>query len=368
MDKGAGQGDAKPRSGDAHGINTNPLDGLRIIAAYMVFLFHWMSSPDQWPYLGSFFHEFDSGVTIFFVLSGFLITYIYFDKASLGNSWLSTYYVRRIARLMPMYLLIAVVSLLLIRNHDRFYWFIQLTLLKGFSCEYSLTLVPQAWSLTVEYTFYALAPLIFCFARTRKRLVASIFIAYVMGALLNIIGEPLAFHGFFCDSRFVMDWTFFGRYFEFFVGIYVARFIMTGEGKYMQKIMALKYKSYLGTLVIFASLGFIALLSEKTMGSGIYHAIIFMIHRVIVPCFAGVTLLGLLTEKTLIASTLQSKLFTLLGRTSYVFFLLHIGVIARKILTVVGGDLLLFFIVLNCLSILIFLVFEQPIRDYIRTM
>jgi peptidoglycan/LPS O-acetylase OafA/YrhL len=345
-------------------LNTHPLDGVRLIAAYMVFIYHWIPYPPG--FISHFTCEFDSGVSIFFVLSGFLITLLYGEKASLTPSWLSYYYTRRFARIMPMYLLIALVSLILEKNHDRFYWFIQLTLLKGFSCEYFHTLVPQAWSLTVEFTFYTVAPFLFVFCTTRKRLIYSVFFIALAGAILNLACEPHYFHGFFCSSAFMLMWTFFGRYFEFFAGIYMARFIVKEGAAYNKKYGRFTHKTYLALLGCLVLMVIESYVDAGFTGKWPYLLIQFLLHHVTFPILVAIVLLGLMTENSPIASLLQSKPVKLMGRASYTFFLLNIGVITRRVSGLVGNDLLLLFVVNNFIALLTFLAVEQPIREYMK--
>ena len=82
------------------------LDGVRGLAIVMVLLTHFCSvlsetSPIEWPikqvlYRGGF------GVDLFFVLSGFLITGILLDTVK-SRSYFSTFYIRRILRIFPLY-------------------------------------------------------------------------------------------------------------------------------------------------------------------------------------------------------------------------------------------------------------------------
>jgi len=59
-----------------------PLTGFRAIAAFMVFLCHFNPVPVILPFESAkvFFGSMNTGVTLFFVLSGFLIIYRYIDS------------------------------------------------------------------------------------------------------------------------------------------------------------------------------------------------------------------------------------------------------------------------------------------------
>lgn len=94
-----------PKAGGAreHAEHYRPeLDGLRAIAVAAVLLFHldptWLS--------GGF-----AGVDVFFVLSGFLVASILLRNHEAGHLQLRTFYQRRIARIFPAFLTMAVATL-----------------------------------------------------------------------------------------------------------------------------------------------------------------------------------------------------------------------------------------------------------------
>src|ERR1700722_12874022 len=72
------------------------LDGLRAIAVLMVFYQHYLSAGNDLPALNWGW----SGVDIFFVLSGFLITGILYDTRNVLHRF-RNFYVRRTLRISP---------------------------------------------------------------------------------------------------------------------------------------------------------------------------------------------------------------------------------------------------------------------------
>lgn len=84
------------------------LTGFRALAASLVFVYHnrkyWRG--DLHLEILRLINEFHVGVSLFFVLSGFLLAYSYGDKPA--HSWLGyrNYIVGRIARIFPLYWLI----------------------------------------------------------------------------------------------------------------------------------------------------------------------------------------------------------------------------------------------------------------------
>src|ERR1700722_6807604 len=80
------------------------------MAAYLVFISHFCDVFDgTFPHiLQRFFGEFHIGVSIFFVLSGFLITFRYYHNFQLTKDWFMQYLKNRVARIYPMYFLLTI--------------------------------------------------------------------------------------------------------------------------------------------------------------------------------------------------------------------------------------------------------------------
>jgi peptidoglycan/LPS O-acetylase OafA/YrhL len=91
------------------------LDGLRALAATMVIFFHF--GGPNWTWLSGWV-----GVYIFFVLSGFLITTLLLrEQDRTGRISLSNFYIRRVFRILPPYLVIlgGIVAYVLLRGEFR---------------------------------------------------------------------------------------------------------------------------------------------------------------------------------------------------------------------------------------------------------
>src|SRR4051812_1063795 len=75
------------------------LDGLRALCVLLVITVHMYDSQTLWAWLAG-----TRGVTVFFVLSGFLITTLGLrEEAERGSVALGAFYVRRCCRLLPLY-------------------------------------------------------------------------------------------------------------------------------------------------------------------------------------------------------------------------------------------------------------------------
>ena len=79
------------------------LTGIRAVAAYMVFFHHFnplhaLKEGNLWArLLNPVFEEGHIGVSIFFVLSGFLITVRYYESLNISKRWFFNYLRNRVA-------------------------------------------------------------------------------------------------------------------------------------------------------------------------------------------------------------------------------------------------------------------------------
>ena len=134
------------------------LDGLRAIAIGMVFLQHVHGVPLFW-----------SGVDLFFVLSGYLITGILLRTRRQPN-YFRNFYARRTLRIFPAYyIVLAVAVLVLPATRSMAGW------AAGYAGNVWVALntdhnaLGHLWSLAVEEQFYLLWPLAILFCPVRRR-------------------------------------------------------------------------------------------------------------------------------------------------------------------------------------------------------
>jgi peptidoglycan/LPS O-acetylase OafA/YrhL len=155
------------------------LDGLRGIAILLVFLFHYLPRNPSNP-LSLVASLGWTGVDLFFVLSGFLITGILYQSVGMAG-YFTVFYIRRALRLLPLYCLaVAIVLSVAATLHTRMTWQaipfyiyganIVLATKHGapdftpyFNCVHF-------WSLSLEEQFYSLWPLAIFFVRRRRPL------------------------------------------------------------------------------------------------------------------------------------------------------------------------------------------------------
>lgn len=148
------------------------LDGLRGIAIILVLTAHVFPlkslSESGFQAAAAFLSIGNTGVHLFFVLSGFLITSILIRNKSATN-YFRAFYARRVLRIVPLYYLLLFLFLIIIPrddnnwiNHDGntiYYWLF----LNNFYSELGVPLhraLTVCWSLAVEEQYYLIWPLI----------------------------------------------------------------------------------------------------------------------------------------------------------------------------------------------------------------
>lgn len=166
------------------------LDTLRTFAVILVLFEHWLPEGHWFKILpfGTI------GVTLFFVLSGFLITEILLRSRNIAEDneqkkfhQLKQFYARRTLRIFPIYYITLFVSFILnIQNiRDKFLWFLfyasNIYFFKTQSWNGQLS---HLWTLAVEEQFYILWPFVILFV-PKKYLFKSIIAFTFIGPLFR---------------------------------------------------------------------------------------------------------------------------------------------------------------------------------------
>jgi peptidoglycan/LPS O-acetylase OafA/YrhL len=345
------------------------LTGLRALAAFMVFFHHVNPFRDegQFKLLYSFTHELYIGVSLFFVLSGFLIYWRYADLLIQNKGWFASYIQNRLSRIYPLYFLLSTFTFIVLWKTDKlvfgkesvYVFLANITLLKGFFNDWKFTGLGQGWSLTVEECFYFTAPLLFIGYKRLKFVLPFIILGIGFGFVF--LFRHMNFYGLFSDFHFMMMYTFFGRCFEFFVGISLARYLKNEREPRQTSLIT--YAGLLGILTVV----FILSLLKGDAASGIDHPIGILVNNFALPVITALLIYGLVREKTWVQKILASELFEILGKSSYAFYLLHAGIFFSAIYHYITTDTFLIFLTLNALSIICYYLVEKPLHEKWRS-
>jgi len=158
------------------------LNGIRFFAALLVIIDHlelvkgYFGIKVNWSEAFSS-HLGSSGVTIFFVLSGFLITFLLLKEKEIKAINVKHFYIRRVLRIWPLYYLILIVSFFIIPQIDffnvpnygdksesficsTFLTYLFLLANVGFVFFPTIAFANVLWSVAVEEQFYLIWPIV----------------------------------------------------------------------------------------------------------------------------------------------------------------------------------------------------------------
>ncbi|MBU6325292.1 MAG: acyltransferase [Bacteroidetes bacterium] len=350
--------------------NFRALTGLRMVAASLVFIYHnrkyWRSSLH--PELLRFLNEGHMGVSLFFVLSGFLIAYTYADKTLDSPGSYLRYLALRAARILPLYWLILTACYVDWGFPSTGQTWATYTLAHAFSRQHILDAIAQAWSLNVELCFYLLAPVLYFLMKKRALFplllcLGMLGVAGLTGMLWHRLnGNPL---GVLYPFDFILQSTFFGRFMEFLWGMQLAA-VMRRDLQW-DFLLPKKHSTLIGALGITASLYLIGLLEPNIFTHGTDHPLGLLLRATLFPWLVVCLLHGLITERTALQRFLGSPPMELLGKASFAFYLIHISYVNIRIRQwVLLPDRN--FVLLWVVSILLYLLFEKPVNQMLRKM
>jgi peptidoglycan/LPS O-acetylase OafA/YrhL len=194
------------------------LNGIRAIAALSVVFSHINNRLDYYNLPKSELLDLANfGVTIFFTLSGFLITYLLLkEKEKTGTIDVKKFYIRRILRIWPLYFIYLLIVILL-NGISTVQWPIlfYLLMLPNFRNSFAqvtniavggknLTyMVGHYWSLGVEEQFYAFWPWIVKNTQKLLQLLVLFPLVYILlKIVLKLIEAPVGVLTFFHYTRF----------------------------------------------------------------------------------------------------------------------------------------------------------------------
>jgi peptidoglycan/LPS O-acetylase OafA/YrhL len=176
------------------------INGLRGIAALIVVIFHVTRGLTRFeikiPHWIDFLFTRNSGndaVTIFFAISGFLITYLLLnEKRKYPSVDIKKFYTRRILRIWPIYYLYLIVACgISIITHDKtlihsipYYIFFAGNIARVLSIPHPFYLI-HYWSLGVEEQFYLFWPFIFKFFKKELPPIVSMLAVILLLLLFN---------------------------------------------------------------------------------------------------------------------------------------------------------------------------------------
>lgn len=296
------------------------LNGVRFIAALLVIIDHtelfksYLGYPTLWAnsysaYLGAF------GVSIFFVLSGFLITYLLLEERQEAQIRIRHFYLRRILRIWPLYYLILGLGFFVIPHLDFFQVPIyssdmgdslhRLLLFIGLAANVAFVYLPTVpfanvlWSVAVEEQFYLFWPHVVRIKRSLLWIMLLLLAAYL----------SVKFYAGNVDRQFEL----------LVIRTRFSSMIIGGIGAYLlfyqKAVIQLLYHRFVqvGLMVVFVCMG---------MDWINFYSLTWMQDELISLVVCGLILNIASNPKSLIS--LENRVFAYLGKLSYGLYVYHL--------------------------------------------
>lgn len=279
------------------------LTSLRFIAAAAVFLYHVAKDTNWLPHEWLFRYGF-SGVGFFFILSGFVLTWAYRRPVRPGE-----FYVRRIARVYPSHLIMALVAVFLpvLASPVTFLGiFANLSLTQAWFVDWSIvfSLNAVSWSLSCEAFFYLLSPWVIRWLRRTS----SANVVLISGSWFAICS--LASIGFGISGNMLDVWAYTNPLFrsgEFIAGVALAILVQRGWTPRIPFTVAI-------TLMLGA--GVIVSLWRGNLPQTVVDVIL-------APVFATVILAGAIADIRQKKGLMCLRWLVYAGQVSFAFYLVH---------------------------------------------
>jgi peptidoglycan/LPS O-acetylase OafA/YrhL len=344
------------------------LTGIRFFAAALVFLVHV-------SHLGGMAWSFGAlnlgniGVGVFFVLSGFILTYNYAPtfRAGVSVTTGARFIWDRLAKIYPLYLLtlLAAIPLELLGAHRDWSWqalWMQLTLVQCIVPINKLAATDHfnvpGWSISCELFFYVLAPALIWAALSARRLVVGAVSFVAAAVVLAVLGGLAAVQVSAWAARFAP-----ARVPEFLLGAVTA-------ACYLRAARPAAVWIRLSTTAGLILLGVSAWVDTR--------APLFLATGCLYAPGASLLIFGLAFGQGGIARFLSHRFVVLLGMSSFAFYLIH-----DLVLRVLKGAFTLrhihlshpaamvavpcaLFVATQLLSILVFRKVEVPAQRFLR--
>jgi peptidoglycan/LPS O-acetylase OafA/YrhL len=319
------------------------LNGIRCIAAMLV-VFHHLEQAKHAFGMSNFYgnpvvqHAGRLGVGLFFVLSGFLITYLLLvEKGRFGDVDTVKFYLRRVFRIWPIYFLIILLSFFVFPHSDFFYFpganeklishsTERLVLLALVLPNFAFVLYDlpywcaQAWSIGVEEQFYYLWPWLVKYPRRR---IPIIILFLAITATILFIG--LYFLHEEWDVKQTIIGTFLGQFRiqTMALGGFCAYLVYYEKTKILDILFRKDVQIIVYTLLVVLFL------------SGVHFFGFLEVYAV----FFGFFVLNASCNKNSIVQ-LENPVMNHLGKVSYGLYLYHVFVIVLtvNVLNKLGGD------------------------------
>ncbi|MBL7555569.1 MAG: acyltransferase [Bdellovibrionaceae bacterium] len=174
-------------------VGLDALRGWAIMAVVMLHAGH-LGLINYGQKLNIFIESGQLGVQLFYIISSFSLCLSLQERKG-ESHWLGKYLLRRIFRIAPLYFLIVLYYIW--PNPSEYSWekiVTVFTLTNGFFPNLCTGIANGSWSISVEFVFYCLLPVIFLYFNSANKLILLLGISCFLAAKTITSGHPNAYY------------------------------------------------------------------------------------------------------------------------------------------------------------------------------
>lgn len=296
--------------------NIPSLDGFRAVSIFLVITGHLLLTtplPGVLAFLPENFNVSGVGVNFFFVISGFLITYLLLKEREKTNTInFAAFYKRRFLRIFPAFycylLIIAILDQVLDLDLSFAIWIAAALYLQNFSPWGHNWYVEHSWSLAVEEQFYIIWPFLFVKFSALKRVSALVAVISTC-TMVRIINYKYPEAGHYLLAGFLMHADF------LFTGCFMAYQYFYNTERLKQVIRSLNPS------LVYISILALWVVSRFEYDPDLDKIFIPIAGPVGCACIAFLVLYFIVNEESIGYSFLNASVVRFIGRLSYSLYL-----------------------------------------------
>ncbi len=288
------------------------LNGLRAIAAISVVVAHvTLEKIADFGFPNTFnFALADYAVTLFFVISGFLITFLLLkEQQAFGSIQIRKFYLRRILRIWPLYYfyILLILAFLFITNKTNDAITYQLWFYLFFTANIPtithnvIYLVAHYWSIGVEEQFYLFWP--WLLKINRKYLLKFVLLIFIL-----ILTTKIILYFTVGQASFGYRFLFYSRFHCMMIGA-IGGILFFAKNKLFIKLFSSKTLQLIAWILFFL------------IGFNVLNVPFIISHEIVSVASLCIIIGQLSPEKRII--NLDTKLFDLTGKISYGIYIYH---------------------------------------------